>query len=885
MQTADLRQRWLDYFAERGHTVVPSASLVSDDPTLMFTVAGMVPFIPYLSGLIPAPYPRATSVQKCIRTLDIEEVGKTTRHGTFFQMAGNFSFGDYFKEQAISFAWELLTKSESEGGLGFEERDLWVTVYEEDDEAIELWKRVAGLPEQRIQRLGKADNYWHTGQPGPGGPCSEIYFDRGAKYGAEGGPAADDSRYLEIWNLVFMQYLLDDVRSKTDFSVVRELPKKNIDTGLGVERVAFLKQGVENMYEIDQVRPVLDRAAEISGRPYGRDHGDDVRMRVVADHVRSALMLMADGVTPSNEGRGYILRRLLRRSVRAMRLLGVDVATFPELFTTSRDAMKAAYPEVEKSYDRIARLAYSEEENFLGTLASGTSILDLAVSKTREEGRRQLPGDTAFLLHDTFGFPIDLTLEMAEEAGLTVDRGAFDALMAEQRNKAKADAKAKKTALADLSVYSDFRALGETVFTGYDYLQTETRVLGIIVDGESVSRAVAGQTAEVILAETSLYAESGGQEADAGTIVGAGFELDVLDVQKPVKGLVSHRVEVRTGEVAVDDAATTIVDPDWRRGATQAHSATHLIHAALRQVLGPDAHQSGSYNKAGYMRLDFGWNQALSPETRSEIEEIANVAIRRDLPVETRVMPLDEAKALGAMALFGEKYGETVRVVDIGGPWSRELCAGTHVSSSAQVGLVNLVSESSVGSTNRRVEALVGIDAFRELATERAIVSQLTSNLKTPREQLPDRIAELLSSLKAAEKRIAEFESAALAQRVPDLAASAVRRGDFSVVKADVGSLGSSDDLRSLVTSVRARLGSDAAVVALAGVVGGKPSVIVAANDAARDRGVKAGPLAKAAAGVLGGGGGGKDDLAQGGGTNAEAIPAALDAVVDGLPN
>jgi alanyl-tRNA synthetase len=884
MQTAELRQRWLDYFAERGHTVVPSASLVSDDPTLMFTVAGMVPFIPYLSGLIPAPYPRATSVQKCIRTLDIEEVGKTTRHGTFFQMAGNFSFGDYFKEQAITYAWDLLTSSESDGGYGFEERDLWVTVYEDDDEAAALWKRIAGLPDHRIQRLGKEDNYWHTGQSGPGGPCSEIYFDRGPKYGPDGGPAVDDTRYVEIWNLVFMQYLLDDVRSKTDFTVVRDLPKKNIDTGLGLERVAFLKQGVENMYEIDQVRPVLDRAAALSGRRYGADHDDDVRMRVVADHVRSALMLMADGVTPSNEGRGYILRRLLRRSVRAMRLLGVDTATFGELFPTSRDAMKGAYPEVQQNYDRIARLAYAEEENFLGTLASGTSILDLAVSKTRDEGRRQLPGDTAFLLHDTFGFPIDLTLEMAEEAGLTVDRPAFDSLMMEQRTKAKADAKAKKTALADLSVYSDFRAHGETVFTGYDYLQTETKVLGLIVDGVSVTKAVAGQTAEVILAETSLYAESGGQEADAGTIVGLGFELEVLDVQKPVKGLVSHRVQVVSGEVGVDDAATTIVDPEWRRGATQAHSATHLVHAALRQVLGPDAHQSGSYNKAGYLRLDFGWNQALSAETRSEIEEITNLAVRRDLAVETRVMPLDEAKELGAMALFGEKYGDSVRVVDIGGPWSRELCAGTHVASTAGVGLVNLVSEASVGSTNRRVEALVGMDAFRDLAVERTIVSQLTANLKTPRDALPAKIADLMASLKAAEKRIAEFETAALTQRIPELIAGASRRGDIAVVKESIGAIGSADDLRTLVTGVRGRLGSDAAVVVLAADVSGKPAIIIAANDAARALGVKAGQLAKTAAGVLGGGGGGKDDLAQGGGVDVSAIPAALDAVVEGLP-
>ncbi len=879
MQTADIQSRWLNFFGDRGHTIVPSASLVSDDPTVMFTIAGMVPFVPYLTGLIPAPWPRATSVQKCIRLNDIEEVGKTPRHGTFFQMNGNFSFGDYFKEGAIEYAWELLTSGADTGGLAFDEKDLWVTVYKDDEEAIALWKKIAGLPEDRIQRLDMDTNYWSTGQPGPAGPCSEIFFDRGSAYGPDGGPATDHDRYVEIWNLVFMEFLRGEGTGKDDFEILGELPKKNIDTGMGMERVAFIKQGVENMYEIDQVRPVLDIAAELSGRRYGANHDDDVRMRIIADHVRSSLMLMSDGVTPSNEGRGYILRRLMRRSIRAVRLLGVDAPTFAELFAASRDAMKSAYPEVESDYDRISRLALGEEENFLRTLVSGTTILDTAVAKTQQSGATQLPGDTAFLLHDTFGFPIDLTLEMAEEAGLSVDRAAFDSLMAEQRSMAKADAKSKKVALADLSVYSDFRARGETVFTGYELLQTDSTVLGLIVNGASVDRAVSGDIAEVILAETSLYAESGGQEADAGSIVGAGFDLEVLDVQRPVKGLISHRVQVRVGEVGVGDTATTVVDPEWRRSAAQAHSATHLIHAAIRSTLGPEAHQSGSYNKAGYMRLDFSWNQALSQETRSEIEEVANTAVRDNLEVVTRIMPLDEAKALGAMALFGEKYGDTVRVVDIGGPWSRELCAGTHVVRSAEIGLINLISESSVGSANRRVESLVGLDAFKDLATERAIVSQLTSSLKTPRDQLPERISELLASLKEAEKKIAQYESSALAGRVPALLATARVAGKVQLVSEHVGSLNSTDELRSLVTTVRERLGSDPTVVALAADVAGKPAVIVATNDASRAHGVKAGALAKIAAGILGGGGGGKDDLAQGGGSDVGAIQAALDAI------
>ncbi|GAA3337907.1 alanine--tRNA ligase [Curtobacterium pusillum] len=883
MQTAEIRRRWLQFFGDRGHTVVPSASLVSDDPSLLFTVAGMVPFIPYLTGLIPAPYPRATSVQKCIRTNDIEEVGKTPRHGTFFQMNGNFSFGDYFKEQAIQYAWDFLTTPESDGGLGFAADDLWVTVYEDDDEAIAFWKQHSSLPEERIQRLGKDTNYWSTGQPGPAGPCSEIFFDRGPEYGIDGGPATDDDRYVEIWNLVFMQYQIADVRSKYDFEITGELPNKNIDTGMGLERVAFIKQGVDNMYEIDQVRPVLDKAAEISGRRYGAVHEDDVRMRVIADHVRSALMLIADGVTPSNEGRGYILRRLLRRTVRAMRLLGVEGATFPQLFPQSRDAMRDAYPEVASDYDRISRIAYAEEETFLRTLAQGTTILDVAVERAKQDGVPSIGGDTAFLLHDTFGFPIDLTMEMAEEAGVQVDRSAFETLMSEQRARAKADAKSKKTALADLSVYSAFRAKGETVFLGYDALEAETNVLGIIVDGVSVDRAVTGDIAEVILGETSLYAESGGQDADQGSIVGNGFDLEVLDVQRPVAGLWSHTVQVRSGEVGVGAPATTVVDAEYRRGATQAHSATHLVNAALRDILGPEALQAGSYNKSGYMRLDFSWSQPVSTETRSEIEEVVNTAIRSDLEVSTRVLPLDEAKSLGAQALFGEKYGSEVRMVDIGGPWSRELCGGTHVASSAQVGLVNLVGESSVGSTNRRVEALVGLEGFRDLAVERTIVSQLSSALKAPREDLPTRVQSLMEDLRTAQKRIAEFESANLQQRVPSIARQATTVGTTTVVAESVPGLQSGDDLRALATGVRGQLGDGAAVVVLGAVINDKPVVIVATNDAARAAGVQAGPLAKEAAGVLGGGGGGKPDLAQGGGTDASALPAALRAVTDRL--
>jgi alanyl-tRNA synthetase len=875
METAEIQRRWLTFFGDRGHTVVPSASLVSDDPTLMFTVAGMVPFIPYLTGVVPAPFPRATSVQKCIRTLDIEEVGKTTRHGTFFQMNGNFSFGDYFKEGAISYAWELLTTSEADGGFGFAEKDLWVTVYEDDDEAFGLWKQIAGLPDERIQRFGREDNYWSTGQPGPAGPCSEIYFDRGAEFGPEGGPAADDTRYLEIWNLVFMQYLIENVRSKIDFDIVGELPSKNIDTGMGMERVAFIKQGVQNMYEIDQVRPVLDMASELSGKRYGANPEDDVRMRVVADHIRSSLMLMTDGVAPSNDARGYVLRRLLRRSIRSMRLLGVHDASFPELFAASRDAMAPAYPEILTEYDRVSQLAIAEEESFLGTLEAGTTILDTHVEKAKNSGDTAISGDVAFLLHDTYGFPIDLTLEMADEAGLGVDQDTFSALMAEQRTRAKEDAKSKKSLIGDLSVYREFRSLGETVFCGYDELVNDSTIVGLITEGRSVDRVATGQTAEVILRETSLYAESGGQVADRGQLVGDGVVATVLDVQKPVPGLISHRVTVTTGELAVGSQVRVEVDQANRKEARQAHSATHLIHAALRDTLGSHATQAGSLNRPGYMRLDFSWTKALSDDQRAQIETIANQAVTDDLEVSTKILPIDDAKAAGAMALFGEKYGDVVRMVDIGGPWSRELCAGTHVERSSQIGAINLVGENSVSAGARRVEALVGVAAVKDFSLEREIVGRLSELLKTPREDIPSRVGDLVDQVKTLEKTVVKLRQQAQGDLVPGLVSAAEQIAGRPTVIATVANVDSADDLRTIAQKVAQTLG-DTSVVVLATVNDGRATVIAVASRGAQDAGVDASALVKTASGVLGGGGGGKAGLAQGGGPNASRLDDAF---------
>jgi len=883
MKTAEIQKRWLSFFESKNHQVVPSASLISEDPSLLFTVAGMVPFIPYMTGLIPPPYKRATSVQKCVRTLDIEEVGKTTRHGTFFQMNGNFSFGDYFKREAISFAWEFLTKSVNDGGLGLDKEKLWVTVFQDDEEAIALWLELSEVPMERIQRRGMADNYWSTGQPGPAGPCSEIYYDRGAAYGVDGGPVADENRYIEIWNLVFMQFERGLGTGKDNFEILAELPNKNIDTGMGLERVAFLMQGVENLYEIDQVRPVLDLAAQLSGKTYGANSDDDVRLRVVADHVRSALMLIGDGVSPGNDGRGYVLRRLLRRAVRAMRLLGVNEPVFGSLFLTSKNAMVDAYPELEHEYSRINTTVLAEEEAFLRTLSSGTQVLEAAIATAKGAGAKQLDGETSFLLHDTYGFPIDLTVEIAEESGLTVDRESFTTLMSEQRNRAKADAKLKKAGNTDLSVYGDFRMQGMTTFTGYDGLQSTGKVLGLIVDGQQVKSATEGTIVEVILDQTSFYAESGGQSADAGTIFGDGFELEVLDVQKPVKGLVSHRAIVRSGELGSGNTVTTAVDHDWRVGAAQAHSATHVVHAALRQALGPTALQSGSFNKPGYMRLDFSWNAALSPETKSEIEEISNLAIRADLAVSAAYMSLPEARSWGAVALFGETYDESVRVIQIGGPWSRELCGGTHVARSSQIGLVSITNESSVGSGSRRLEALVGLEALNALTQERVMLHKIAEQLKSTPLNASDRLEVLLIEVKEMQRELSQAQAAQLALRVPEILMSLRTVSNYSVVAAEVANVPNVEALRDLAIKVRDQVENSAAIVALAAAIEGKPAVAVVANSQAQEHGAKAGDLVRLASKILGGGGGGKADIAQGGGIDTSKIDEALQAIVESL--
>ncbi|CAM2753378.1 alanine--tRNA ligase [Skermania piniformis] len=878
MQTHDIRRRFLDHFIRAGHTEVPSASLVLDDPNLLFVNAGMVQFVPYFLGQRTPPWDRATSVQKVVRTLDIENVGITTRHNTFFQMAGNFSFGDYFKRDAITYAWELLTGSVADGGYGLDPERLWTTAYLDDDEAITLWQEVAGVPSGRIQRRGMADNYWSMGIPGPCGPCSEIYYDRGPEFGRDGGPEADEDRYVEIWNLVFMQNERGAGRGKDDFEILRPLPRRNIDTGMGVERIAMVLQGVDNVYETDLVRPVIVEAERLTGRRYGSDHGADIQFRVIADHARTAAMLISDGVNPGNDGRGYVLRRLLRRIVRSATLLGATQPTMDRFMTVVRDEMAESYPVLRTDFERIENVAVGEETAFRRTLDSGSKLFAVARDSVVAAGGSRISGDDAFALHDTYGFPIDLTLEMAGEAGLAVDEAGFRELMSQQRRRAKEDAQARKQSHADLSVYREFLDGVPTEFTGYTELNTDARVLALIVGGVRIPTAEAGADVEVILDRSPLYAESGGQIADHGRLAAAGLRVRVNDVQKIAKSLWVHRVTIEEGQLTEGDVVTAEVDPAWRAGATQGHSGTHLVHAALRQVLGSNATQAGSLNKPGYLRFDFNWQGGLSAAQLAELEAVTNDAVDADHAVNSFVTDKDSALRMGALALFGENYPDEVRVVEIGGPFSMELCGGTHVTHSAQIGPVTLLGEQSVGSGVRRVEAFVGLDSYRYLAKERALLAGIASSLKVPGDQVPARIEQLVERLRVAEKELERVRAAAAASAAGDYAARAERVGPVALVAERVPDGIPAGDLRTLAIDIRGRLGSQPAVVVLLGSVDGKVPFVVAANPAAQQSGFAAGTLIRSFASAVGGRGGGKPDLAQGAGNDPAGIPAALAA-------
>ena len=884
MESAEIRSRWLRFFESENsqgltHTVVPSASLIADDPNLLLVNAGMVPFKPFFLGEVTPPYARATSVQKCVRTLDIDEVGKTTRHASFFQMCGNFSFGDYFKEGAIALAWELLTKPIAQGGYGFPEEKLWVTVFHTDDEAADIWHHKMGVPKERIQRRGMADNFWSMGVPGPCGPCSEIYYDRGPAYGAEGGPVADENRYLEIWNLVFMQNERGAGTSKDDYPILGELPAKSIDTGLGLERTAALLQGVENIYEIDTTMQILNMASSLTGIKYGTAEKSDISLRVIADHARTSAMLIGDGVTPGNEGRGYVLRRMMRRTIRNMRLLGSHDPIISDLTRAAIGAMGPQYPELVAAQERILAVSVAEEESFLQTLKSGTQIFDLAATALKAKNISTLGGEEVFKLHDTYGFPYDLTLEMAQEVGLQIDTDGFQRLMKEQKDRAKADARAKKSGHTDLSQYKQIAdGSGLSTFLGYTHTEAEGKINGLLVDGVIAQSAKSGDDVEVILDRTPFYAEGGGQLADAGLIkLANGAIIEIDDVQAPVNGLSVHRGRVLSGEVAVGQSALATIDQERRDAISRAHTATHMVHKAFREVLGETATQAGSENSPGRFRFDFPATGAVSDSALNEVESRVNTLLLDNLEVTAQSMSQAEAKAIGAMALFGEKYGDTVRVVSVG-EWARELCGGTHVSRSGQLGVVKLLSESSIGAGVRRVEALVGVDAYKFLAREHLLLNSLTQIIKGARvEELPERINDLLEKIKEIEKELASVRSAQALSTVGSIADSVVKVGQIDLITAVMPDGISGDDLRTIALDLRNRFSTS--VIALISSAAGKSVLVVASSDSARTIGAKAGALVKIGSTILGGGGGGKDDFAQGGGTDATKAAEALAAI------
>ncbi|MGH8906449.1 MAG: alanine--tRNA ligase, partial [Egibacteraceae bacterium] len=813
MRSSEIRRIFLEFFRQRDHRIWPSSSLISNDPTLLLTVAGMVQFQPYFRGEAVPAHPRAASVQKCVRTNDIENVGETTRHFTLFEMLGNFSFGDYFKREAIAWAWQLSTLPPPHG-FGFDPQRIWATVYTDDDEAERLWLSETDVPAARIVRRGKADNFWDTGAAGPCGPSSELYYDRGPEHGREGGPEVDESRYLEFWNLVFMQFERDAAGG-----ILGELPKQSIDTGMGLERMAMLLQGVPNAYETDVMRPMLDRASELTGVAYGAGGREDVFLRVIAEHARAASFLIADGVLPSNEARGYILRRLLRRAVRNARKLGTDRPIMRSMTQTVIDTLGEAWPELRQQAQLITRVAVAEEEAFSRTLRTGLVMLDSAIAATRQAGQTALPGRTAFTLHDTYGFPVDLTLEIAREQGLGLDRDAFAAAMAEQRERARAALKRGGDAGTPADTY---RKAGASAFLGYVTEEAETRI-GAIVAGADLLLEAAGEGDEVqlILARTPFYAESGGQLGDHGLITTDTGRFLVSDTTSPVEGVIVHHGRIVAGELTAGQDAHAEIDHARRASLRRGHTATHLLHATLREVVGGHAAQAGSAIDAGRFRFDFPHFEAVSRDQLAHVEDIVNVRIGQDPEIRTVETSQEEARRMGATALFGEKYGDRVRVVRIG-DFSQELCGGTHVGRTAEIGLFTILNEGSIAANLRRIEAITGPEAFAFLSRERLVADHVARLLKVPTADAADRVAELLDRLRAAEKALAQARTDALLARADGLV-----RGAETVASGSNGS-GSSrvvavrvdgadrEGLRSLALEVRNRLGSGVVVLGTA---------------------------------------------------------------------
>ncbi len=852
-QNADqLRDAFLDFFAARAHTVVPSASLIPHDPTVLFTVAGMVPFKPFFVGDEVPPYKRAVSSQKCARAggkhNDLDDVGRTKRHLVFFEMLGNFSFGDYFKNEIIPWSWELTTET-----FGLDGDRLWITVHDSDDEAEAIWHEQVGVPMERIQRRGDKDNFWQMGDTGPCGPCSEIHIDRGPAFGPDGGPLGDPhgDRYMEFWNLVFMQYnqMADGSRTL--------LPKPSIDTGLGLERMLCLLQGVDAVWETDLMLPLIDQACSLTGKTYSAGDytdRDTFAMRVLAEHARSSTMLVSDGVFPSNEGRGYVLRRIIRRAVRYAYLLGTEKLVMPSLVETAVDIMGSAYPDVAKNRDFIVGVLTREEERFRQTLKHGLSILEDELSGDRAE----LPGPTAFLLHDTYGFPLELTEEIAGERNIAVDVAGFDTEMREQRRRAKAARKGAATDGDRLDAYREIvEQFGITEFLGYTDDSTESRLLAVVPNDDG--------TVELFLDRTPFYAESGGQVGDTGTIRAATGEADVLDTTFALPGLRRHTARITTGTLQAGVSVTAAIDVGRRAAIRRNHTGTHVLHYALRKVLGEHVKQAGSMVSPDRLRFDFSHYDAVTDAEIAEIERIANNETLTNAPARAFETTKDEATALGAIAFFGDKYGDVVRVLEVGN--SIELCGGTHVRAAGDIGLIKIVSESSIGSNLRRIEAVTGENSVRLLQRDERLVTEAARLVGATSDELVTGVRRRLDEIKALQDEIKGLRGQLASGRAAELAAAATN----GVVVTRVDGI-NPGDLRDLAIAIRQQPGVH--TVVLGGVTDtGGVSLVAAVTG---ESGKVAGDLIKDAAKAVGGGGGGKGDIATAGGKNVEGLAEAL---------
>ncbi|MDD2212712.1 MAG: alanine--tRNA ligase [Clostridia bacterium] len=863
----EIREKFLAYFESKGHTRVESSSLVPyQDPTLLFANAGMNQFKDVFLGLEKRPYTRATSSQKCVRAggkhNDLETVGKTARHHTFFEMLGNFSFGDYFKREAITYAWEFLTKE-----MGLPEDKLYATIYQDDDEADDLWRELTSIPPERIVRLGEKDNFWSMGDTGPCGPCSEVLIDRGEKYSC--GPnceigKCDCDRFLEIWNLVFMQYNRDAEGKMTP------LPRPSIDTGMGLERITSVVQDVESNYDTDLIKPLLKAVESLCGQTYYRDQRG-FAFRVVADHIRACTFLISDGVLPSNEGRGYVLRRILRRAIRFGKVLGIEDPFMDKLVPVVVDLMKGVYPAIEEKADYFAQVIRREEERFHVTLNEGIHLAQEIVHNLQEKGLTVIPGEEAFRLYDTFGFPLDLTEDIAEEAGFKVDVEGFNQAMEEQRAKARSARQEVRAWDLALTVQNLAGNLPASKFTGYELLEDAGEIGAILKDGELVAEAEDGEEVYLIVNRTPFYAEGGGQAGDMGEIAAASGQVRVENTKKMPDGKIVHQGVV-SGVVSAGEKVTLLVDILARRNTAKNHTATHLLQKALQIVLGDHVHQAGSFVEEARLRFDFTHFAALTREELWKIEDLVNDKIAESLEVTASEMSLAEAKKLGAMALFGEKYGETVRVVRIE-DFSKELCGGTHVRNTSQLGLFKIISESAVGSGLRRIEAVTGQGVRQYLAEKESSLEELAVLLKTPPQEIPHRVRGLLEELKQKEKALEQLESIFARMQVQETLANVIKVQDVSLLVSRVEAR-DMETLRNLADMFRDKLVSG--IVVLGAAMEGKVNFVVAVTKDVTVKGVHAGKLIKEVAKIAGGGGGGKPEMAQAGGKDVAKLDEAL---------